>query len=70
MPGKPRIPRETLLPVLRDTTLASGEIAAMFGYRVHWITQLRRRYRIKGAPRGGDHRSPAFRASQAEASHA
>jgi hypothetical protein len=65
MSGKPRVQRDQLMPVLADTSLASGEIARMFNYKVHWITQLRRRYGIKGTPRGGDRRSVAFKARAA-----
>lgn len=60
-----RVSRETLLPLLRDTSICSGTIARRFGYARHWITQLRRHHGIKGAPRGGDHKSAAFRAMRA-----
>jgi hypothetical protein len=65
MSGKPRVPRDQLMPVLADTSLASGVIARRFGYSARWITQLRGKYSVKGTPRGGDRRSVAFKARAA-----
>ena len=58
-----RVSRETLTPLLLDTSVSSREIADQFRYSRHWITQLRGRLGVKGAPGwGGDHRSAAFKA--------